>query len=229
MQYSPSKNKWEKFSFSTKYKKKDLLSNLKSLGKSNSKTSKTLSNYSDIVSKANLSTNFVKSMREGALNDALNVINGKGERNIIDINSAGIWIKDANDENNQVYIGASCIGFTNDRWTTCKLAITSEGIVGNQIIGKLILGENLAIDSDNGCFYIGINDNFPIYESWCSVDIINHDLNFEDIQDRWSEKYINNCVRAGLISGFEDGLFRPSDPVTREQLCTIMAKMLEKI
>ena len=87
-------------------------------------------------------------------------------------------------------------------------------------------GENWG---DNGCFYIGINDNFPIYESWCSVDIINHDLNFEDIQDRWSEKYINNCVRAGLISGFEDGLFRPTDPITREQLCTIISKMLEKI
>lgn len=159
MQYSPSKNKWEKFSFSTKYKKKDLLSNLKSLGKSNSKTSKTLSNYSDIVSKANLSTNFVKSMREGALNDALNVINGKGERNIIDINSAGIWIKDANDENNQVYIGASCIGFTNNKWNTCKLALTSDGISADYLIGRIILGENLALDSDNGCFYIGDGDN----------------------------------------------------------------------
>ena len=159
MQYSPSKDKWEKFSFSTKYKKTDLLSKLKSVGKSTSKTTKTLSNYSDIVTQANLSTNFVKSMREGALNDALNVINGKGERNIIDINSAGIWIKDANDENNQVYIGASCIGFTNDRWNTCKVALTSSGLSAEYLIGKLLLGENLAIDSDNGCFYIGDGDN----------------------------------------------------------------------
>lgn len=82
---------------------------------------------------------------------------------------------------------------------------------------------------DNGCFYIGINDNFPIYEKWCSVDITNNDINFEDIKNRWSEKYINSCIRAGLISGFEDGLFRPTDYITREQLCTIIAKMLEKI
>lgn len=159
MQYSPSTDKWEKFSFSTKYKKTDLLSKLKSLGKSSSKASKTLNNYSDIVSKANLSTNFVKSMREGALNDALNVINGRGERNIIDINSAGIWIKDANDENNQVYIGASCIGFTDDRWTTCKLALTKSGLMADKLIGTIILSEKLAIDSDNGCFYIGDGDN----------------------------------------------------------------------
>lgn len=159
MQYSPSTDKWEKFTFSTKYKKTDLLSNLKSLGKASKRTTKTLNNYSDIVTQANLSTNFVKSMREGALNEALNVINGKGERNIIDINSAGMWLKDANDDNNQVYIGASCIGFTNNKWNTCKLALTSDGISADYLIGRIILGENLALDSDNGCFYIGDGDN----------------------------------------------------------------------
>lgn len=82
---------------------------------------------------------------------------------------------------------------------------------------------------DNGVCYIGINDNFPIYEKWCSVDIINHEIIFNDIEGRWSAEYIDKCVRAGLISGFEDGTFRPTEEVSREQLCVVLSKILEKI
>lgn len=37
----------------------------------------------------------------------------------------------------------------------------------------------------------------------------------------WAEK--NGCV-----SGFTDGTFRPDDPVTREQFCTILSRYIQK-
>lgn len=83
---------------------------------------------------------------------------------------------------------------------------------------------------DNGCFYapVGEEDEYGFVEFWCSVDIANYNLKFNDIKGRWSEDYINKCVRAGLISGFEDGSFRPTDTVTREQLCVILTKLMQK-
>lgn len=83
---------------------------------------------------------------------------------------------------------------------------------------------------DNGYFYVPIGEeaDYGFVEFWCSVDVANYDLTFEDIGGRWSEKYINKCIRAGLISGFEDNTFRPTDNVTREQLCVILTKLLQK-
>ena len=82
---------------------------------------------------------------------------------------------------------------------------------------------------DNGVFYIAIDKYFPIYEKWCIVDEIDYHINFDDIKGRWSENAINKCVRAGLINGFEDGTFRPTETLTREQLCSVMTKFLDKI
>jgi major intracellular serine protease len=53
--------------------------------------------------------------------------------------------------------------------------------------------------------------------------------NFSDVEEgRWSEKYIADCVQAGIISGFEDGTFRPTDTLTREQICTIISKLMTR-
>ena len=47
-------------------------------------------------------------------------------------------------------------------------------------------------------------------------------LKFDDISDeRWSKKHIDFCIEAGIINGFEDNTFRPTECPTREQ----MAKM----
>lgn len=86
-------------------------------------------------------------------------------------------------------------------------------------------GENWG---DNGIFYIGINDDFPIYEQWCSVDCINNDIQFTDV-DTWAKTDINRCVRAGLVNGYGDGLFKPENYITRQELCTIISRLLDKI
>lgn len=53
---------------------------------------------------------------------------------------------------------------------------------------------------------------------------------FTDIeQDRWSKPAIDRCVAEGLLVGFEDGTFRPTEHVTREQFAQILTRILDKI
>lgn len=50
---------------------------------------------------------------------------------------------------------------------------------------------------------------------------------FRDIeQDRWSKDAIDFCVEKGLLVGFEDGTFRPTEFVTREQMAVILQRIL---
>lgn len=53
---------------------------------------------------------------------------------------------------------------------------------------------------------------------------------FKDVeQDRWSKVAIDRCVAEGLIIGFEDGTFRPTEHVTREEMAQILVRILDKI
>ena len=75
----------------------------------------------------------------------------------------GDYIIDAEDENKQLFIGASLIAFTEDKWTTSGTAISPNGVVGKSIKGEILLGKELHITSDDGKgFYIGgIKDKIP--------------------------------------------------------------------
>lgn len=51
--------------------------------------------------------------------------------------------------------------------------------------------------------------------------------NFKDVEEgRWSKEAIDFCVEKGLLIGFEDGTFRPTEPVTREQIAVILQRIL---
>lgn len=53
---------------------------------------------------------------------------------------------------------------------------------------------------------------------------------FKDVeQSRWSKPAIDRCVAEGLLIGFPDGTFRPTDHVTREQFAQILVRVLNKI
>lgn len=45
-----------------------------------------------------------------------------------------------------------------------------------------------------------------------------------DLQGHWAQPYIEALVAQGIMSGFEDGLFRPDDPITRVQFAAIVQK-----
>lgn len=49
---------------------------------------------------------------------------------------------------------------------------------------------------------------------------------YSDIQGNWAAPAIRAMSQKGYISGYTDGTFKPSNPVTREQAAAIYAKML---
>lgn len=81
---------------------------------------------------------------------------------------------------------------------------------------------------DNGLCYLRTN-NAIITDMYTITDKDNGTINFSDVEStRWSKDAIDKCVKAGLISGFPDGTFRPTETISREQICTMFAKMLNK-
>jgi hypothetical protein len=49
---------------------------------------------------------------------------------------------------------------------------------------------------------------------------------FSDTEHHWAKKYIDEGVKAGYISGYTDGTFRPDGSVTRGAFCKILNKAL---
>lgn len=49
---------------------------------------------------------------------------------------------------------------------------------------------------------------------------------FMDVaNDSWYNEEISTLVQAGVLSGYEDGTFRPDQPVTRAELATILVRV----
>ncbi len=46
----------------------------------------------------------------------------------------------------------------------------------------------------------------------------------KDVQGHWAQAYIQNLASKGIIAGFEDGTFRPNQPVSRAQFAAIINK-----
>lgn len=51
---------------------------------------------------------------------------------------------------------------------------------------------------------------------------------FVDTVGHWAEKNIDKCKEAGIMNGVSADKFAPNEPVTRAQLATVIARMLEK-
>lgn len=79
----------------------------------------------------------------------------------------------------------------------------------------------------NGICYIPFS--YPINEAWCIVDKVMEVLiklaAFTDIEGHWAESSIEKAANVGVVTGFEDGTFRPDDPLTRAQLAVILDKL----
>lgn len=93
----------------------------------------------------------------GMINDLINNIWNANKRAIeagheqlIEINDRGIIIRSPKDPNSYLVIQNGIIAITNDGGNTWKHGITAEGIVGERVYGKIIMGVNLAIEDENG-------------------------------------------------------------------------------
>lgn len=50
---------------------------------------------------------------------------------------------------------------------------------------------------------------------------------FPDVIDHWARLELNDLARLGLVNGFEDGTFRPDQPMTRAQIAQVLSRYLQ--
>lgn len=94
---------------------------------------------------------------KGSINELINniwdankqaIIGAKDQ--VVEISDRGLLIRDPNDPNTYLVGINAMIAITNDGGNTFKHAITSNGIVGERVYGKVIMGVNLAIEDEDG-------------------------------------------------------------------------------
>ena len=71
--------------------------------------------------------------------------------------------------------------------------------------------------------YVKIVNNFFGYE--LETEKV---ANFSDVTSGdWFTPYVNEAVERGYITGYEDGTFRPEDPIRRQEATVILARILD--
>ena len=153
-EYYPKEDKVSNLTFTNKTKKNDYTKSFANVGKKSNSTTNVINSYRQIWEDSLLTNNFCKSMIEGALDASATSVRGRTSENLIDISSAGIFLYDSRDTNKAIYIGSSLICLTEDGFATSKVAINSNSVVADVVMGKLFLGNNLMITNDNASFTI---------------------------------------------------------------------------
>lgn len=111
------------------------------------------STWSDIKDKT---VDIGKLVNEG-LDLAAQKVRSRTEQNIIEMDESGIFLIDANNNDEQLALINDLIAMTTDRWRTSKVAISPEGVIADTLIGRMILGQELYISNDN--VSLAIRDN----------------------------------------------------------------------
>ena len=62
----------------------------------------------------------------------------------------------------------------------------------------------------------------------CRPDYQPEPILVDDIAGRWSEADIRLVLDYGLMKGYPDGSFKPTQAVTREELATVLARLVGK-
>lgn len=134
------------FETSSKY-----LSDLIGISKDTGRTLSVFKHQWDLsLGNRDLITNII----ESSLDTSKNKILSCNRNQDISIDEHGIHMKYIGDTNRQLWMLNDIIAFTNDGWETASLAITPEGIVGQEIYGKVIGSNRLVITNEKGTFEV---------------------------------------------------------------------------
>ncbi len=59
-------------------------------------------------------------------------------------------------------------------------------------------------------------------------DLVQNEQMYDDVSlDGWYARGVEAATKRGLIRGYEDGTFKPDQPITRAELATVIARFLE--
>ena len=124
------------------------------------KATKTMTDfYKSTLAKIKDQNPDVAKLLEEGLDLASQKVRSRTEQNVIEIDEAGIFLIDAQDENQQLALINDLIAMTTDKWKTCRVAISPEGIMAEELLGKIIIGEQLYLGNDTNSFKIDKDGN----------------------------------------------------------------------
>ena len=152
----------DKFSivFSNRFKRHDNVNTLKDMIESSYSTSRSFDASKYIYNQAAGQASVVSEFMNNSLDAAKNAILGAANQSVI-INGAGIHV--GGQSKYQIRIVDSMIAMSDDNWATCKMALghfaspeVGEyfGVNAEIIGGKLLIGNNLVIDTGKGHFKV---------------------------------------------------------------------------
>jgi len=156
---------------------------------------------------------------EGAFSAA---VSGSGRLVVFESDASNLVADDTN--------GAHDV-FVHDRMlgTTERVSV---GASGEQANGESSMSESPAINTD-GRFVVFTSaaSNLVPGDTNDARDVFLRDRGpqhlFPDVpDDYWAFAEIVACIRAGIISGYPDGLYRPNSPVTRDQMAVFISRAL---
>ncbi|MBQ5749365.1 MAG: S-layer homology domain-containing protein [Oscillospiraceae bacterium] len=93
---------------------------------------------------------------------------------------------------------------------------------------KLKIKEAILTDADGNALALAVNAEQPRKESSSGgfEEAQTEKPRFADLpQSHWAYAQIEKAVEKGLIKGYDDGTFRPDEPVTRAQFVTMLCRM----
>ena len=61
----------------------------------------------------------------------------------------------------------------------------------------------------------------------CST-VTSYATNFKDLNNHWSQKYVDDVVSKGVIKGYDDNTFRPSQPVTKIESIIMISNLFQE-
>jgi parallel beta-helix repeat protein len=146
------------------------------------------------------------------------------ENNQINQNKAGIYIND----NARPVLRNNVI--TDNLGDGVVATISAQPDLGTeQASGNNTIRNNKGFDLNNSTgsnVLVAIGNNIDPKRISGKVTFVASTGNvaFQDIQGHWAQAYIQALAARNVITGFPDGTFKPSDPVTRAQFATIIAK-----
>lgn len=143
----------------------------------------------------------VSRIMNNALNTAKNrVLSGRNQN--IAIDERGIHLKDLDSDREQLRMLNNVIAFTKDNWKTVSLAICPDGVVAENLFGKVVASNKLMItninDAGESTFLVDKN----------RMSAVNMDLSLENLS-KTNQIYMNPEVGI-LINRKVDGVYKPT-------------------
>lgn len=120
---------------------------------SNVQTSTAVNMSKYIWDKSEINSQTINDIVNNNLDATRNAVEAGISQDVI-VDRHGITLKNLDNPNEQLRLLSNVLAFTSDGWNSANLAITSSGIVGQNIYGKVIGSEKLIVTNETSSFLV---------------------------------------------------------------------------